>query len=133
MFYRDIAMNNFPVNGILLYGAEEHKREVGRLPVTRSSKYPINIIVSNADNTPLVMNTYPPVLWNKHYNIGVWAWELSMFPKDWMVNLKYLDEVSNGRRPFFKTSYVILSLLLLLIGLGSVLLCANVHNFFARI
>ena len=65
-----------------------------------SSKYPVNIIVSNADNTPLVMNTYPPVLWNKHYNIGVWAWELSMFPKDWMANLKYLDEVSNGQGYF---------------------------------
>lgn len=94
--YDTLKVVNAPIKAIRIYGAREHKHTSNLIPFneyTRSIKRPINILVANADNVPGVLTTYPEKVWNEHYNIGIWAWELSIYPDKFMKNMKYFDEL----------------------------------------
>ena len=87
---------NAPVRAVRIYGAREHKHKstyIKAQDYTRSAESPINIVVANADNVPGILQTYPEKIWEEHYNIGVWAWELSIYPDKFMVNMKHFDEL----------------------------------------
>jgi glycosyltransferase involved in cell wall biosynthesis len=84
------------VDAINLYGAlnYDHSREsVSTYYLTRSLEKPINVVVANADNTELVIEMYTRKLWDQHYNIGLFAWELDVYPDKWMGYLKDYDEI----------------------------------------
>jgi glycosyltransferase involved in cell wall biosynthesis len=96
MTFNNLLVAGGDVNAMTLYGASVHQHIKGRIPLqylTRSSTKPINIFVANADNTPYLHEVYPEPLWSRHYNIGVWAWELDLFPSDWMAYLSHFDEI----------------------------------------
>ena len=61
--------------------------------VTRSPSEFVNVVAVNADCTPFVTNNIPSVVRSNKYNIGYWAWELDVFPKDWIHYLKKFDEI----------------------------------------
>ena len=87
---------NAPVKATLIYGAREHNHKstyISAGDYTRSAESPINIVVANADNVPGILRTYPSLAWSEHYNIGVWAWELSIYPDKFMANMKHFDEL----------------------------------------
>jgi glycosyltransferase involved in cell wall biosynthesis len=96
MMFNNLLVAGADVNAMSLYGASVHKHIKGRIPeeyLTRSPTKPINIFVANADNTQFLHEVYPEPLWKRHYNIGVWAWELDIFPSDWMPYLNHFDEI----------------------------------------
>lgn len=96
MMFNNLLVAGADVRATYLYGASVHKHIKGRIPevyVTRSPTKPINIFVANADNTQFLHEVYPEPLWRRHYNIGVWAWELDIFPSEWMPYLNHFDEI----------------------------------------
>jgi len=58
-----------------------------------SNPNPINLIVVNADQSDIFYKKVGPKYFENKYNIGVWFWELSDFPKEWNNNIKYYDEI----------------------------------------
>ncbi|MDH3834909.1 MAG: glycosyltransferase family 4 protein, partial [Nitrosopumilus sp.] len=54
---------------------------------------PINLIVVNADQSDVFYKKVGPKYFENKYNIGVWFWELSDFPKEWNNSFKYYDEI----------------------------------------
>ena len=58
-----------------------------------SNPNPINLIVVNADQSDIFYKKVGPKYFENKYNIGVWFWELSDFPKEWNSSVKYYDEI----------------------------------------
>lgn len=56
-------------------------------------KYSINLFHINADQLPLAYSSLGEAFFNGHYNIGYWAWELPIFPDEWLDSFKFLDEI----------------------------------------
>ena len=56
-------------------------------------QYGINLIHINADHTPGVMKDLGTQWFDRHYNIGFWAWEMPEFPDRWIDSFNLLDEV----------------------------------------
>jgi len=61
--------------------------------LSRSCSQQVNLVMLNADYTLFTKKEIPDLIWNHKYNIGYWEWELDIFPKDWMANLEYYDEI----------------------------------------
>lgn len=57
------------------------------------SRYSINIIHVNPREYPSDISKFPEHFWRKHYNIGVWLWELEEFPDIWLKYFNFVDEV----------------------------------------
>jgi glycosyltransferase involved in cell wall biosynthesis len=55
--------------------------------------YSINLIVANPDQSKVLYSMKGSSYFEKRYNIGVWAWELSEFPEKWISSFKYFDEI----------------------------------------
>jgi len=62
-------------------------------PLTRSASEPVNLGVLNADMVIPLLNEYPEIVWERKYNIGYWAWELDVFPIEWMKLTEKFDEI----------------------------------------
>jgi len=56
-------------------------------------QYGINLVHINADHTPGVMKDLGTQWFDRHYNIGFWAWEMPEFPDRWIDSFSLLDEV----------------------------------------
>jgi len=56
-----------------------------------NNPYPVNIIHANADATEFVFRDTKYV--RGKYNIGIWYWELSEFPKRFALALRLVDEI----------------------------------------
>ena len=61
--------------------------------ISRRGKYAINLININADKIEEACRLFPHRMFDNHYNIGVWLWELERIPKKWVENLRYVDEL----------------------------------------
>ena len=61
--------------------------------LSRHGKYAINVIHVNPEQIRDVMNEHPYRMFNGHYNIGVWLWELETIPETWIPQMKYVDEI----------------------------------------
>jgi len=71
-----------------------HKNEDSTLDdFDKNNPYPVNLVVINADQTETFAEIMTNDYFKNKYNIAIWAWELSKFPKKWMSNLKYYDEI----------------------------------------
>lgn len=61
-------------------------------PIANHSRFPVNLINVNADQTPYFAQRRPDLLKGR-YNIGFWNWEVSDFPPEWRGSFDFLDEV----------------------------------------
>src|SRR5262249_7944237 len=50
----------------------------------------------NADSLKDLVDYKPAEYFRGHYNIGYWAWETPVFPKEWWDRFHWLDEVWVG-------------------------------------
>lgn len=58
-----------------------------------NNPYPINLLVTNADQTDFFIEKLGKQFFENKYNIGIWSWELEEFPKKWLPYLKHFDEI----------------------------------------
>lgn len=97
MYARSFQKAGIPINAINMFVKDSRKQRHAHpghgLHLTRSASQPVNICVVNADQTALLMQRISPKVWQSKYNIGIWAWELEVFPQKWMSYLKYYDEI----------------------------------------
>ena len=49
--------------------------------------------MASALDTRDIVKLYPGKEWKRHYNIGYWAMELDVFPRDWLRQVKNFDEI----------------------------------------
>src|SRR5262249_991341 len=61
--------------------------------ISEGNPYSINLIHANADCLIEFMEWKKPTYFEGRYNIGFWAWELSLFPKIWSSGFSPLQEV----------------------------------------
>lgn len=61
--------------------------------ISKMGKYAINVIHVNACQIEEACHYFPHRLFDNHYNIGVWLWELEKLPKEWVAKLNYVDEI----------------------------------------
>jgi glycosyltransferase involved in cell wall biosynthesis len=55
--------------------------------------YDINLICVNADMLPAIAAALGPRFFHGHRTAGLWFWEVSQFPSQWMASFDHLDEV----------------------------------------
>ena len=63
----------------------------GRL--VKENPYAVNVIHVNPDQWQEACGMFPRSQFDRHYNIGVWLWELEEIPDDWMPMMEYVDEI----------------------------------------
>jgi glycosyltransferase involved in cell wall biosynthesis len=56
-------------------------------------RYAANIFFINADQMPIACKVLGKQTFAGHYNIGLWLWELKIFPRDWRCAFELVDEV----------------------------------------
>ena len=61
--------------------------------IVNKAKFSINIFHINPEQFPSLEISLPQNTWDKRYNIGIWLWELSEFPKEWENAFKQVDEI----------------------------------------
>ena len=61
--------------------------------LSRTGQYAINLIHINADQMEEACNFFPHRMFDHHYNIGVWLWELERLPQRWLKYFDYVDEL----------------------------------------
>lgn len=61
--------------------------------ISRKGKYAVNLIHINADQIEKACYDFPHRLFDDHYNIGVWLWELEKIPDSWIEKMDYFDEI----------------------------------------
>jgi len=60
---------------------------------SKKNPYPINLIITNADQIENFVKEVGPNYFRGKYNISIWSWELNKFPEKWLPILKYFDEI----------------------------------------
>ncbi len=71
----------------------ENNEEVSAF-IKTENPYRINLFCFNSDQTIRYMKSSEGLTaLYKHYNIGYGYWELSMYPKEWLVQNEYLNEI----------------------------------------
>lgn len=55
--------------------------------------YAVNLFHINADQMPLARQHFGSGFFERHYNIGYWAWELADFPDEWIDAATLLQEI----------------------------------------
>jgi 2-polyprenyl-3-methyl-5-hydroxy-6-metoxy-1,4-benzoquinol methylase/glycosyltransferase involved in cell wall biosynthesis len=55
--------------------------------------FDINLICVNADMLPAIAAALGPRFFHGHRTAGVWFWEVSEFPRQWLASFDHLDEV----------------------------------------
>lgn len=61
--------------------------------LVKRPQYAVNLIHLNPDQWDEAMQFFPRRDFDRHYNIGVWLWELETLPKPWLRFLDYVDEL----------------------------------------
>lgn len=97
-------------NRLLAYALEKSKYETAFIEHTVSNtisrtnttyddklvsepKYGINIFHINAHEFTLAYMQLGKKIWDGHYNIAYWLWELEEFPDEWIDCINILDEI----------------------------------------
>ena len=68
----------------------EHSLD-GRL--TTENRYAINVVHINPPEWRVALGRFPQEQFDRHYNIGIFQWELETVPEDWVPLFNYVDEV----------------------------------------
>ena len=61
--------------------------------LTADNKYAINLTHINPPQWQDALGTFPQDYFDRHYNIGIFQWELETIPDDWKPMFDYVDEV----------------------------------------
>lgn len=61
--------------------------------LTDSFRYGVNIFHVNPEQLPHLLVSLPAGVLDRHYNIGIWLWELPDFPDRWHKCFRLVDEV----------------------------------------
>lgn len=61
--------------------------------LVKEGKYGINIFHINMHEFATAYMQLGKRLWDNHYNIGFWLWELEEFPDEWIPCINLLDEI----------------------------------------
>lgn len=61
--------------------------------LVKENPYAVNVIHINPDQWQEACGVFPRAQFDRHYNIGVWLWELETIPDHWIPLLDYVDEV----------------------------------------
>ena len=61
--------------------------------LSAENEYAVNVIHINPDQWQEATGMFPANHFNKHYNIGVWLWELEQVPERWKPLTAYVDEI----------------------------------------
>ena len=61
--------------------------------IVSSSEFRFNLFYINADQTLHLYRDIPKEVVDTRYNIGIWAWELSIFPNAWLGAFDFVDEI----------------------------------------
>lgn len=59
----------------------------------KNGQYAVNVVHVNPDQWQEACGMFPRDQFDRHYNIGVWLWELEEIPEYWLPMLSYVDEV----------------------------------------
>ena len=61
--------------------------------IEKECKYNINIIHINPHELGMAYMQLDRKIWDGRYNIGFWLWELEEFPDEWLLCLRYMNEI----------------------------------------
>ena len=61
--------------------------------LTVENKYAINVVHINPMEWRYALGTFPQTQFDRHYNIGVFLWELEKIPEEWKRVFSYMDEI----------------------------------------
>ena len=61
--------------------------------LTVENKYAINVVHINPMEWRYALGTFPQAQFDRHYNIGVFLWELEKIPEEWKRVFSYMDEI----------------------------------------
>ena len=61
--------------------------------LTVENKYAINVVHINPPQWQDALGTFPQSHFDRHYNVGIFQWELETLPDDWKPLFDYVDEV----------------------------------------
>lgn len=56
-------------------------------------RYNVNVFHINANELPVGFMNLGREMWDNHYNIGHWVWELEEFPEEWIPSFNLVDEI----------------------------------------
>lgn len=74
-------------------GCLSQQQDLSSEPTGQQVDYGTNLFHINADQTPILHSQSDPGLFEDHYNIGFWYWELPEFPEEWLDAYQHLDEI----------------------------------------
>lgn len=66
------------------------------LQIDAAHPHDINLVCADVELHYAIMAHVGEDLFNSRYNIGIWAWELTNFPKKWFDRFAYYDEIWVG-------------------------------------
>lgn len=87
-----IQAGGVPVTSVLEEKAVSNRTGLDRPDTVGLPRYPISVLVVNADQTRTILTNHPEV-GHQRYRIGLWAWELEDFPEWLHEAFGMLDEV----------------------------------------
>jgi len=61
--------------------------------ITNQLPYAINLVHINPSELPVAYTKLPKEIWEGHYNIGYWLWELEEFPEEWVPCFNLFHEI----------------------------------------
>ncbi len=66
---------------------------------TDDAIYPVNIVCVNADVLPQWANEAGADFFADRYTVGLWWWEVTAFPPDWLRSFDFVDEIWVATQP----------------------------------
>jgi glycosyltransferase involved in cell wall biosynthesis len=95
MYANAFEMGGMNVHVIEAFAVEHESTTASSrgLVLTRSMSHAVNILAVQAGFTPALHEQLPKSIWEEKYNIGIWAWELEVFPPEQMMYIKWFDEI----------------------------------------
>jgi 2-polyprenyl-3-methyl-5-hydroxy-6-metoxy-1,4-benzoquinol methylase/glycosyltransferase involved in cell wall biosynthesis len=84
-----IALNNYTDDSAANLDVEYTEFSEG-------NPFAVNLIHLNADSLKYFVEGRPQSYFNDRYNIGFWAWETPVFPKEWQDRFQFLNEIWVG-------------------------------------
>ena len=75
------------------FGATSSRQNHEFVELTSSKGYSTNLICVNADQLALFHREVGDEFFKGRRSIGVWAWEVNIFPEEWSASFEFVDEI----------------------------------------
>ncbi|MBI5929660.1 MAG: glycosyltransferase [Chloroflexi bacterium] len=91
---RSLDAVKFPVAALPVEAYDPSRKEdLTANQFEQGTPYTVNVFQVNADMTYPVRDILPDGVYDGHYNIGYWAWELNNFPDEWQHCFDVYNEI----------------------------------------